>query len=193
MKTLVTAVAAAAVLALSGAPAHAQAAHEAAVKAYVDANVKSWLSDPTLVKAIVAQNAKTSKLTQADIDAADKAWRAETAAKAGPTIDPVAASPASTFLKKKKADSKGVISEVFAMDAKGLNVAMSDVTSDYWQGDEPKWQKTYPVGAGAVFVDAVKKDESTQALQSQVSLTIVDSAGKPAGAITIGLNMNALK
>ena len=39
------------------------------------------------------------------------------------------------------------------MDAMGLNVAASDVTSDYWQGDEAKFKKTYAVGSGAIFID----------------------------------------
>jgi hypothetical protein len=79
------------------------------------------------------------------------------------------------------------------MDGKGLNVGQSDITSDYWQGDEAKWRKTFLVGPEAVFVDAVEKDESTQMLQSQVSVTIKDpTSGEPIGALTLGINLNAL-
>jgi hypothetical protein len=79
------------------------------------------------------------------------------------------------------------------MDAKGLNVGQSDVTSDYWQGDEAKWQKTYGAGSGVVFVDGVEEDESTQALQSQASVTISDpETGEPIGAITVGINLDML-
>jgi hypothetical protein len=66
------------------------------------------------------------------------------------------------------------------------------VTSDYWQGDEAKWQKTFSMGPDAVFVDEIEKDESTQALQSQISVTIKDSSGAAVGAITIGLNVEKL-
>ncbi len=38
------------------------------------------------------------------------------------------------------------MTEVFVMDARGLNVAASDVTSDYWQGDEEKFSETFPKG-----------------------------------------------
>ena len=78
------------------------------------------------------------------------------------------------------------------MDAKGLNVGQSDVTSDYWQGDEAKFQKSFGAGAGAVFVDEAEKDESTQMLQSQASMTIVDETGAPIGAITVGINLDKL-
>ena len=82
--------------------------------------------------------------------------------------------------------------EIILMDDKGLNVGQNDLTSDYWQGDEAKFQKSYGAGAGAVFVDAPEKDESTQMLQSQASLTIVDESGKPIGAITIGVNLSEI-
>ncbi len=86
-----------------------------------------------------------------------------------------------------------MIAEVFVMDDKGLNVGQSAVTSDYWQGDEAKWQKSYGAGAGAIFVDEVEKDESTQALQSQVSIAISDPASNEViGAITLGINVEGL-
>jgi hypothetical protein len=79
------------------------------------------------------------------------------------------------------------------MDDKGLNVGQSDVTSDYWQGDEPKWQKTFKVGPDTVFVDKVEKDESSEQLQIQVSVSIKDpETGKVIGAVTLGINVDQL-
>jgi hypothetical protein len=85
------------------------------------------------------------------------------------------------------------VTEAFVMDAKGMNVGMCDATSDYWQGDEAKWQKTYSVGPDAVFVDDVEQDESTQKFQVQTSITVVDPAsGKAIGAMTVGLDAESL-
>jgi hypothetical protein len=79
------------------------------------------------------------------------------------------------------------------MDAKGLNVGQSDLTSDYWQGDEAKWKKTYLVGPKAMHVGGVKTDQSTQTLQSQLSMAVVDPAsGKVIGAVTVGVNVEQL-
>jgi hypothetical protein len=79
------------------------------------------------------------------------------------------------------------------MDDKGLNVGQSEVTSDYWQGDEAKWQKTFSAGPDAVFLDKIEKDESTQALQMQVSVSIKDpETGKAIGAVTFGINVDEL-
>jgi hypothetical protein len=170
----------------------AEEAHVAPMTEFVNANVKSWVSDPLIVSAIEAQNAANVGLSQADIDALDQKWRAEVEAGSHPMIDAVLSNKVSDFLREKQSQSGGVITEVFVMDAKGLNVGQSDTTSDYWQGDEAKFQKSFGAGPDALFVDEAEKDESTQMLQSQASMTIVDAAGKPIGAITVGINLDQL-
>ncbi|MEP0701455.1 MAG: hypothetical protein ABJC67_08925, partial [Lentilitoribacter sp.] len=98
----------------------------------------------------------------------------------------------SVFLGQQVEASGGRITEIFVMDALGLNVAASDVTSDYWQGDEAKYSESYGAGPGAVFVDAVEFDESAQSYQGQVSVSLTDPAtGEVVGAMTIGLNAEA--
>lgn len=79
------------------------------------------------------------------------------------------------------------------MDARGLNVAASDVTSDYWQGDEAKFSETFPNGAGASHISEVEYDESTQTYQAQISFPIVDPvSNEVVGAATVGVNADAL-
>jgi hypothetical protein len=166
---------------------------EGPVKALVDSQVRGWISDPVVVDAVKAQNAKNAGLTQADIDALDQQWRAETSASAKPLIEQTLASALSGYLKNLKDGSQGLYTEIFVMDNKGLNVGQSDVTSDYWQGDEDKWQKTYPAGPDAMLIDGVEQDESTQRFQTQVSLSIVDPAnGEAIGAVTIGIDVETL-
>ena len=173
--------------------AMAEEAHVAPVKEFISQNVEAWLTDPVVVGAIKEQNDQTGGLDQAAIDKLDQDWRAQATASDKPFVNEVLARKLSKFLMEKKDASGGMITEMFVMDAKGLNVGQSDVTSDYWQGDEAKWQKTYGAGAGTVFVDEVEKDESTQALQSQASITISDpDSGEPIGAITIGINLDML-
>lgn len=163
------------------------------VQKLVQSNISAWVEDPVLVDAIKAQNAKNAALGQADIDKMDAQWKAETGAASKPMIDGVLGNAASTFLKKVKADNKGLFTEIFVVDNKGMNVGQSDVTSDYWQGDEAKYKETFPKGAGTIFIDKVEQDDSTQHLQSQVSMTIVDPATKePIGAATIGVDVDIL-
>ncbi len=171
--------------------AMADDAHVAPIQDLVKNQVQSWLNNPQVVEAVKAQNAKHAGLSQGDIDALDKKWRAETKASSKPMIDKVLANALSKYLKQVEDDSQGLYTEIFVMDNKGLNVGQSAVTSDYWQGDEAKFKKSYGAGAGSVFVDGVEQDESTQQFQSQVSVAISDG-GQVIGAVTIGINVDAL-
>ncbi len=79
------------------------------------------------------------------------------------------------------------------MDARGLNVAASDVTSDCRQGDEAKHAETFVLGPGSVHMSEIELDESTQRYQGQISFTMVDpSSGQAVGAITVGVDADAL-
>ena len=180
-------------LALGAAAVKSEEAHVTEVKKYLAANVVPWLNDTIVIEALKAQNTKHAALAEADILKLDKEWRAQVDAPSKSLIESVAKNPLSAFLSTKKMESKGLLTEIFVMDDKGLNAGQSDVTSDYWQGDEAKWQKTFKAGADAVFVDKVEKDESTQQLQVQVSVSIKDpETGKVIGAVTLGINVDQL-
>lgn len=188
-----TAVFAAVVMSAVACPVSAEEPHVTAINDYLKANVLTWASDPAVVEAIKANNAANGGLSQADIDALDAKWRQEVEGSDKPTIDATLGNALSKFLTDKKMEAGGVIAEVFVMDAKGLNVGQSDVTSDYWQGDEDKFEKSFGAGAGAVFVDEIEKDESTQTLQAQVSFTISDpTTGEAIGAMTLGIDVEKL-
>ena len=166
--------------------------YDAALTDLATSKLKEIAANPELVSAVKAQNAETAGYDQAKIDALDTQWRAEVDATAKPLIDATLGNAASAYLLSVQEASEGMFTEIFAMDAKGLNVGQSGVTSDYWQGDEGKWQNTFAVGADAVDIGEVEQDESTQTFQSQVSVTIVDDTGAPIGAITFGVNVEYL-
>lgn len=164
-----------------------------AMQAFLEGEVRAWAEDPVIVAAIREQNARTARLHQSEIDALDAAWRSEVGAADAPTIAPVLQSDASAFLRSRVGNSGGRITEIFAMDARGLNVASSGVTSDYWQGDEAKFTETYPAGPTGVHFGEIEFDESSQSYQGQISLTITDPAtGEAIGAMTVGVNAEAL-
>ncbi len=182
-----------AALSLFATAALASDAHVAPMTDYANSTVKQWISSDVVIQAVKAQNAKNAGLSQADIDKMDQDWRAQTDAGSKPMIDAVLGNALSAYLVDQKNGAQGLVTEIFVMDNRGLNVGQSDVTSDFWQGDEAKWQKTYSAGAGAVFIDEVEMDESTQTFQSQLSMSIVDPAsGEVIGAITLGINVDAL-
>jgi len=173
--------------------AYAAGEYDGAIRDLVKSQIKGWTASPAIVAAVNAQNGKHQALSQADIDALDKKWRAETKSNAKPLINDLLGRGASKELAGHKNDGAGLFTEIFVMDNKGLNVAQSDVTSDYWQGDEAKWKKTFLAGPDGMFIDEVEFDESTQTYQAQVSLSIADpSSGKAIGAITVGVNVELL-
>lgn len=193
IKTVMKAAASAVILgALVVGPATAQEDHVPPITEYVNSKLKAAVNDPAVIEAIKAQNAETGGYDQAKIDELDQQWRSEVGS-GGALVDAKLNSDVSAYLKKVKDEQQGMVTELFVMDAKGLNVGQSDPTSDYWQGDEAKFQKTFGAGADAVFVDEVEQDESTQTLQSQASFTIMDpETGEPIGAATAGINLEAL-
>lgn len=155
--------------------------------------LEPWLNSSVLIEAINKQNADHVGLTGADIDAMDKDWRSHARNGGGPLIDRLIKKEASAYLSNKKSEAGDLVTEVIVMDNKGLNVAISDITSDYMQGDEAKWKKTFGQGAGHVFVDEVEFDDSSESFQCQVSATIVDpTSGQAIGAVTFGINVENL-
>ena len=163
------------------------------LEAYAQNELATWLTNPELIAAINAQNAAHADLNDDAVIALDQQWRAEAGAGGGPLINQLLSAPVSNWLQDQQTATAGFVTEVFIMDNKGLNVAQSVETSDYWQGDEAKWQQTYSVGPNALHISEVEFDDSTGFYQSQASLAITDpSTGQVIGAVTFGINVQNL-
>ncbi|MEZ5826365.1 MAG: hypothetical protein R3C97_17055 [Geminicoccaceae bacterium] len=168
--------------------------YAAQIQRFVDSKIRPWLQDASVIDALKKQNAEHAALDDAGINELDQTWRAEAEAGGGPLITGLLGRPLSQMLVDKKNASQSLVTEMFIMDNRGLNTAQSDVTSDYWQGDEAKWQKTFLVGPDAVFIDDIEFDDSTELFQTQVSVSIADpQTGSAIGAVTIGLNVEELE
>ncbi len=165
------------------------------LQAYSETELSKWIENPELIAAINAQNAENSRLTQGEVDQLDLDWRAQAKNGGGPLITRLLAHPVSEWLRGQQSATAGFVTEVFVMDNKGLNVAQSVETSDYWQGDEAKWQESFGDGSGtgSLHISEVEFDDSTGFYQSQASLPITDPAtGGLIGAITFGINVQSL-
>ncbi|GAB5387876.1 MAG: hypothetical protein Alpg2KO_08440 [Alphaproteobacteria bacterium] len=168
-------------------------AHVEPVKTFVKEHVADLAKDADVIAAVKAANAQTASFDEAKIVEMDKEWRAETSASEQPMIDGVMKHPLSAKLGEAREKTEGMVTEVIVMDAKGLNVGLSDVTSDYWQGDEAKYQEVFGKDGNVVFVDEVEHDESSQTFQSQASFPIVDpESGEHIGVITVGVDIGSL-
>lgn len=160
-----------------------------AMTGYAQEQLQLVASNTAIIDAIARQNEKTADLSNDEIIALDNEWRAGVDGGDRTLIDTTLSNPASAFLSGLVESSGGMIAEVFVMDARGLNVGQSGVTSDYWQGDEAKFTETYPLGPDSMHVSEVELDESTNAYQAQVSITISDpDTNTPIGAVTFGID-----
>jgi len=140
-------------------------------------------NNATLVSAVKAQNA--SGLTLAAIQDKDNKWKATSGLDAfmKSLLNNAAAKELASIEK-----SQPYFVELFLMDNQGANVAMTNKTGDYWQGDEAKWKVPF---TGVTHISDVKFDESAQAYLVQISVP-VKSADKVIGALTIGINVDEL-
>lgn len=143
--------------------------------------------DPVIVKAVKAQNDKGKTL--AEIKKMDETWR-NTPGMAD-FMKALMDSECGKYIKNIQ-NSKAYFAEIFVMDNQGGNVAMTDKTSDYWQGDEAKFKNSFKEGSGSVFVDEVEFDESAQAYLVQVSVPVM-AGGKAIGAITFGIDVDKIE
>lgn len=150
-------------------------------------------NDQELIDAIIAQNAQTHALSKADIDALDRQYARDKKTGIGLAAD-LMMRPASLLLKDYAAEAQDRIVFIMLMDDRGLNVADSRLTTDYFQGDEEKWSKTFLLGPGAVHWGGLEKDYVTGRLQHVVARTVTNpKTGDAIGAVAIAYDQTALK
>ena len=161
--------------------------------AFIDKRVKSVIpilerlgTDAIITKAVKEANAEGKTLDQ--IKELDEKWKA-----AKTSTDYMKALMRNRCAQRIKAvkSHNTYYAEVFVMDNQGANVAMTDRTSDYWQGDEDKFIKSYNKGQGATHVGEVEFDESTKAYLIQISVPVKDG-DKVIGAITFGVDVDKI-
>ena len=174
-------------------PALAAEEHDAALRKLVHAKILPFVQKSIVIDSVNNQNRKNATLNARQINRLDKIWRDKVSRAGGALINEVLANPLSNYLKQVKQANGALFAETYVMDNKGLNVGQSDVTPDYWQGDEGKWQKTFLAGRGAVRISKGKMDVSSQKRVARITVTIVDpTPNRVIGAVTIGVNVDEL-
>lgn len=169
------------------AAADASADASDAVKALIKDKLIPLCTNEVFVAEATAQNAKAVSLD--DIKAADKAW--SDAEEELPAQKEKLSNACALEVKKVLAGIPAVV-EAFVMDNQGANVGQNALTSDYWQGDEDKWQKSFNGGKGGIDVGKVKFDKSANTNIQQVSLPVIAADGTVVGAVTFGINTDKL-
>lgn len=173
-------------LILTAIPSHAEQAPKEVVD-LANSTLADFGKDPVIIKAVKDENAKAKSLDQ--IKAKDTQWK--NTPGIADYMKAIMESECGQHLRAIQ-ESEAFYAEIFVMDNQGANVAMTDKTSDFWQGDESKFQKSFNNGKGAVFVDEVEFDNSAQAYLVQVSVPVIDG-DTVIGAITFGIDVDQIQ
>ena len=185
MKTLMKLTAAACFLAT---PSLAGNPYSETLTDLVNSTISNWVQDPAVIAAILEQNATSAGYSDDQIAELDALWQSGSS-EGQDLIDGVWHNALSEQLKGYKNTAPHLYSEIFVVDGRGLNVGQSNITSDYFQGDEAKWQ--VPHETGEIHFGDVEFDESSQTYLSQVSAPIMHE-GAFIGTITVGVNVEGL-
>lgn len=152
-------------------------------------DVERAAAHPSVVEAVKQQNAKS--ITLDEIKKIDALWQSTPESETLPVMKAVQENAAVTYLKEVEL-SKPYYIEAILTDNQGANVATTHRTSDYWQGDEPKFEKAWQGGKGNVFIAKPKTDDSTKEVLSQVSVPVKDGS-TVIGTLTLGVAVNKLQ
>ena len=146
--------------------------------------LEAWGKNAALIEAVKSHNSK--KMSLDEIKAKDAAWRKVTGVDA--FMKEIMSNDAAKTLEGLEKASPFLF-ECFLMGNQGANIAMTNKTSDYWQGDEAKFTESFHGGKGKVFVGDVEFDDSADAYLVQISVPVMDG-DTAIGAITIGVNLD---
>lgn len=115
---------------------------------------------------------------------------ARTPARGETTDPPPAAGSGVTAAGQHHASAPATVHEIFLSDQSGQLVAISEITSDYWQADEDDFQQAQRLAPGQVHIGNIEYDGSTQSFQSKVSAPIHDPEdGRLLGVLSLGINI----
>jgi hypothetical protein len=101
----------------------------------------------------------------------DREWQKDGPAVAARTG--LLASPASQFLADLVRNDS-VYREVLVTDRYGRLVAASNITSDYYQGDEAWWRNAFDNGRGRISVADVRRDESANVYAFEITVPVLN-------------------
>jgi hypothetical protein len=160
------------------------------LRAKVEARIaiaRLWAADPVVVEAV--RDANESPRSMEEIAALDARWRASTGVDA--FIRSFLDRPTSERLRELRA-SHPELQEAFVTDRLGANVALTNKTSDFYQGDEDKFREAFADGKGGTHMGELKRDESIQSYSVQIGVPVLDE-GAAIGVLVVTVNVEKLK
>ena len=145
--------------------------------------IAAWASDPVIVNAVKAQNAKGPI-----IGMDNPKWKS--IRRTDPLIAEFQSNEPAVFLKSKVDAGQNIYSEAFLSAAAGEKVAFVEKTSSYLHKGTPKFD--VPFTTGAAWQGSPEFDESSQTYAIQLSVP-VSAEGKIIGVLVVGISLSQLE
>lgn len=152
------------------------------------AAIKELAADPVIVDEVRKRNEQNIKLS--DIQALDRSWSEYSSDH--PEKRKMFSTKAGRMLKDQVEFDSSIFSEIFLTDNQGANITAWPVTSDYWQGDEAKWHRSFNNGEGDVYIGRLEYDESSQSNAIQISVPVMDD-NRAIGVLIAGIKLSYLQ
>ncbi|QTN45873.1 transporter substrate-binding domain-containing protein [Ectopseudomonas mendocina] len=151
-------------------------------------HLRRWAYHDELLNAL--RQAATRNTSIERIRELDRQWQRERLLEEKPLIRRLLQVPTSQLLANIARQHQPLFNEIFLSDQSGQLVAISEITSDYWQADEDDFQQAQRLAPGQVHIGNIEYDGSTQSFQSKVSAPIHDPEdGRLLGVLSLGINI----
>ena len=149
---------------------------------------------PDLMQVIETSNAEYDTLSYTEVgelvNSLDQAWMNKDPA-AQELINQIYDNPVSDHIRQFLDEFPEEV-EIFITDKYGRIVAMSNLTSDYWQGDEEWWLGAYADGEGKTYISPVDFDESTGTYAINIGVPVRDKQREIIGILRGTVNITVV-
>ena len=154
-------------------------------------NLETLARTPSIVDAVKKSNISRADWTNEKIAGLDADWK-NSAPSISSLVNDISTNEISKYLLGFTRANPDEV-EVFVTDAKGLNIAMTNRTSDFLQGDEGWWKSAFGDGTGLTFIDSVEYDESSKTYAMNIGVPIKDpDSGETIGVLRGTLDLSGM-
>ncbi len=128
-------------------------------------------SDPLVIETARKSSEANQYLSAEEIAGRDNAW--QNTPGFNDAMKEILLNPCSKRLVEFQDQYDG-FPEIFLTDARGLNAAMTNKTTDYYQADEDWWVRTFADGQGHFYYGEIGYDESSMSESIPVYIPVID-------------------
>lgn len=163
---------------------------EAIILNKIEVVTQTIARNPLVIDMVKKSNKTNKSITSREIEKLDAEWM-----KTADSNDYISGfminECARILLDLQKADHG--FSEIFITDSQGLNVAMTNKTSDYYQADEDWWINAFNKGKGRSYYGNIEYDESAMSEAVPLYIPINNDAGAAIGVIKAVADLGVIK